>query len=66
MNYALDTPIKRQIYVPDEVPFAIAYSPAIPQETDQTHRSLTWQLDKRQQVIGTQEIPKSARLEKKK
>lgn len=43
MNYALDTPIKRKVYVPDnDIPFAPAYQPAPPQETDQTHRKMTW------------------------
>lgn len=65
-NYALDTPIKRNVYVPDDVPFAPAYSPPIPKESDQTHRAMTWQFDKRQQVIGTQGLPQSARLDKKK
>lgn len=60
-NYALDTPIKRSVYVPDDVPFASAYSPPIAKESDQTHRAMTWQFDKRQQVIGTQELPKSGR-----
>ena len=66
MNYALDTPVRRSVYVPDDAPFAPAYQPAIAQETDQTHRAMTWQFDKRQQVIGTQPIPQSARLDKKK
>ena len=66
-NYSLDTPIKRNVYVPDvDIPFAPAYVPAPAPETDQTHRSMSWQFDKRQQVIGTQEPPKSGRLEKKK
>lgn len=67
MNYALDTPIKRNVQGFDmDIPFAPAYTPPNPAETDQTHRALTWQHDKRQQVIGTQEPPKSGRLEKKK
>lgn len=66
-NYALDTPIKRSVYVPDDVPFAPAYTPPNPPETDQTHRGMTWQFDKRQQIIGVNiQYPKSARLEKKK
>lgn len=66
MNYALDTPTKRKVFVPDDIPFAPAFSPPNPPETDQTHRAMTWQFDKRQQVVGTQEPPKSGRLEKKK
>ena len=66
-NYALDTPVKRKLYLPDnDIPFSPAYTPALPQESDQTHRAMTWQFDKRQQIVGTQEQPKSARLEKKK
>ena len=67
-NYALDNPIKRNVYVPDtDTPFAPAYSPPNPSETDQTHRSLTWKFDNRQKVFDVNiGIPKSARLEKKK
>lgn len=61
MNYALDTPTKRKVYVPEDVPFAPAYSPPINQETDNTHRAMTWQFDKRQQVVGNQPIPESGR-----
>jgi hypothetical protein len=66
-NYSLDTPIKRNVdnsFL--DVPFAPAYTPPTSKEADQTHRAMTWQFDKRQQVIGTQGPPKSARLEKKK
>jgi hypothetical protein len=66
-NYALDTPIKRNVDASFlDIPFAPAYTPSNAPETDQTHRAMTWQFDKRQQVIGTQEPPKSGRLEKKK
>ena len=66
-NYALDNPIKRSVYIPDtDTPFAPAFSPPNAPELDQTHRALSWQFDKRQQVIGIQEPPKSGRLEKKK
>jgi hypothetical protein len=66
MNYALDTPIKRNVYVPDDVPFAPAYTPPNPTEIDQTHRKMTWQHDNRQKVVGTQPKPQSARADKKK
>lgn len=67
-NYALDTPIKRNVYVPNnDIPFAPAYIPPNPPELDQTHRAMTWQHDKRQEIIGINiNYPKSARLEKKK
>ena len=44
MNYSLDTPIKRKLYkiTEDDVPFAPAYQPPSPSETDQTHRNMTW------------------------
>jgi hypothetical protein len=65
MNYALDNPIKRKVYVPEK---ESGYTPNIQHNSqlDQTHRNLTWQYDNRQQVIGNQSIPESARLEKKK
>jgi hypothetical protein len=68
MNYALDTPTKRNVYVPDtDTPFSPAYTPPNPTELDQTHRAMTWQFDNRQKVIGSNiEYPQSARLEKKK
>ncbi len=67
-NYALDTPIKRNIYVPDtDIPFAPAFSPPNPPETDQTHRYMTWRLDNREKVFDVNiSFPKSARLDKKK
>ena len=67
MEYALNNPIKRNVYVPeDDTPFALAFNPPLSTETDQTHRSMTWQHDNRQKVIGTQIVPESARLDKKK
>jgi hypothetical protein len=67
MNYALNTPIKRNIFIPEnDIPFATAFNPLSPSETDQTHRNLTWQHDNRQKVIGIQAKPLSARLDKKK
>ena len=67
MNYALNTPIKRNVFVPEnDIPFAPAFVPPNSAETDQTHRSMVWQHDNRQKVIGTQAKPESARLDKKK
>jgi hypothetical protein len=67
MNYSLDTPVNRKLYVPDiDTPFAPAYTPSNPSELDQTHRKMTWQHDSRQKVIGTQPKPESARADKKK
>lgn len=44
MNYSLDTPVDRKLYTLTEadVPFAPAYQPKPPSETDQTHRNITW------------------------
>jgi hypothetical protein len=47
-NYALDTPIKRKVYVPEEdsIPFApVKHST----ETDQTHRKMNWLFHKPQE-----------------
>jgi hypothetical protein len=65
MNYSLDNPINRKVYVPEKDP---GYTPDIKHNSqlDQTHRSMSWRYDNRQQVIGNQPIPESARLEKKK
>ena len=69
-NYSLDTPIKRKLYEFQErdVPFALAYQPKPPSETDQTHRAMTWQHDNKQKAIVKVDIqfPQSARLDKKK
>jgi len=66
MNYSIDTPIKRNVYVPDDTPFAPAFVPPNPAETNQAHRNMTWQHDNRQKIVGTQQKPVSARAEKKK
>jgi hypothetical protein len=44
MNYSLDTPVKRKLYeiTEKDVPFAPAYQPPAPSETDQSHRNMTW------------------------
>jgi hypothetical protein len=66
MNYALQTPIKRDIVIPhDPTPFA-PISQQHSSQIDQTHRNMTWQHDSRQKVIANQPIPESARSEKKK
>ena len=65
MNYSLDSPIKRKVYVPEK---ESGYKPDIKHNSqlDQTHRNMTWQYDNRQQIIGNRSVPESARLEKKK
>jgi len=64
-NYALDTPTKRSVYVPDDVPFAPAYQPAPPSETDQTHRNMTW-LHHRPQTVASYTIKIESARDKKK
>lgn len=62
-NYSLDTPIKRNVYVPEtEVPFAPAYQPPNPSELDQSHRQFTWLYHKPQ---TTQIQSESGRQKKK-
>lgn len=65
MNYALDTPIKRKVYVPDnDIPFAPAYQPAPPQELDQTHRKMTWLFHRPQDAAVFPKPPESGRTSK--
>lgn len=66
MNYSLDTPIKRKVYVPDnDIPFAPAYTPAPTTETDQTHRKLTWLFHRPQDAAVFPLQTESARQKKK-
>ena len=48
-SYALNSPIKRDLYVPgeDEIPFS-SVSPPKPMETDQSHRNFQWLFHKPQ------------------
>lgn len=57
MNYSLDTPVKRKLYqiTEQDVPFAPAYQPSAPSETDQSHRNMTWLHTKPQTTQLTQE-----------
>lgn len=64
-NYALDTPTKRSVYVPDDVPFAPAFQPLVSSETDQTHRNMTWLHHRPQTVAQVNIKPESARDKKK-
>ena len=56
-NYSLDTPVKRKLYeiTEQDVPFAPAYQPPAPSETDQSHRNMTWLQTKPQTTQLTQE-----------
>jgi hypothetical protein len=65
-NYVLDTPTKRSVYIPEnDVPFAPAYQPAPPSETDQTHRNMTW-LHHRPQTVAQYSIKTESARDKKK
>lgn len=68
MNYSLNTPINRKIYVPgsDEKMFHKIVLPAIPQETDQTHRNMQWLFHKPQNVAIFPIEPQAVKIEKKK
>jgi hypothetical protein len=68
MNYALDSPIRRKVYVPgeDEIPFAPVSYPKLSQETDQTHRNLTWLFHKPQNTAIFPVESKAVKIEKKK
>ena len=63
-NYSLDTPVNRKLYAftDKDIPFAPAYQPKPPSETDQTHRNLTW-LHHKPTVV---QIPTVAGRDKKK
>jgi len=51
MNYALDTPTKRNVYIPEnDIPFAPAFQPRPASEIDQTHRNMTWLHHKPQSI----------------
>ena len=67
-GYALDSPIKRKVYVPgeDEIPFQSVSQPKISQETDQTHRNMQWLFHKPQQHAIFPVESKAVKIEKKK
>jgi len=64
MNYALETPIRRQVHVPKDESLKIQ-QPKHTTETDQTHRSMSW-LFHRPADHSVFPEPQSARMEKKK
>jgi len=67
MNYSLDTPTNRSMYqiTEKDIPFAPAYTPAPPTETDQTHRQMTWLFHRPQDHAVFPQQPESARQKKK-
>jgi hypothetical protein len=67
-NYALDSPITRNVYVPgeSEIPFAPASNDLPPpRETDQTHRHLQWLFHKPQNSVIFPIEPQAAKINKK-
>lgn len=67
-NYALDTPLRKKVYIPgeSEIPFAPVEYPKLPTETDQTHRNMTWLFHKPQQHAIFPAQPTAVKIEKKK
>jgi hypothetical protein len=68
MSYAFNTPIiKPKLYVPDdsETGFMPVSQPALPQETEQTHRKMTWLFHKPQDHAVFPKEAQSTRLDKK-
>lgn len=66
-NYALDTPVKRNLYIPDDnVQFAPVITPPPLSETDNSHRNFTWLHHKPRDHAVFPVDAKSGRLEKKK
>ena len=68
MNYALDTPIKRNVYVPEknETPQAPVEQPKKNTELDQTFRNLQWLFHKPQEHAVFPMQPQAVKIEKKK
>ena len=68
MNYALDSPINRKVYVPDrdEVPFAPVEQPKPAREQEQTHRNMQWLFHKPQNHAFFPVQPQAVKIEKKK
>ena len=66
-NYALDSPLKRKVFIPgeDEIQFAPVSQPAHTTETDQTHRKMNWLFHKPQNHAVFPQPPVSGRDVKK-
>jgi hypothetical protein len=66
-NYSLDTPINRKLYefTERDVPFAPAYQPKPPSETDQSHRNMTWLQHKPRELAKVFIATESGRHKKK-
>ena len=66
MNYALDTPVQRNLYIPQESESLKVKLPPHTPETDQTHRGLQWLFHRPQDRSIFPAPAQSARLDKKK
>ena len=64
MNYALDTPIHRQVHIPEDSALKVEQPPHTT-ETDQTHRFMSWLFHRPADHVIFPE-PKSGRTDKKK
>jgi hypothetical protein len=64
MNYALDSPISRKIYVPEEneIPFAPISYPPLQSAQDQSHRQMSWLFHKPQDHAIFPVAPKSGKI----
>lgn len=66
MNYALNTPVQRNLYIPQENESMKLQLPPHTPETDQTHRNLQWLFHKPQNHVIFPMSSESARVDKKK
>ena len=64
MNYALNTPIRRQLHIPKDESLKVQQHPHTT-ETDQTHRFMTWLFHRPADTVLLTD-PQSGRLDKKK
>jgi hypothetical protein len=67
-NYALDSPLNRKVYVPDEdeINFAPILAPQKNSELDQTHRRMNWLHHKPQAHAIFPQQPIAVKTQKKK
>jgi hypothetical protein len=67
-NYAVDSPVKRNVYVPGEAesPSAPVTAPKNPAETDQSHRRMDWLQHRPQDHAIFPIEPEAVKIEKKK
>jgi hypothetical protein len=68
MDYALNSPTKRQLYIPEknETPHAPVEQPKKNTELDQTHRNLQWLFHKPQEHAVFPVQSQAVKIEKKK